>query len=79
MSTTLDELESFHQYAARRLKDGGSEPSLDELMMEWADSRDRGAVNEAIRHGIADVDAGRHQPADQVMEQIRCEFGFPEA
>lgn len=78
MSTTIEELESFHQYAALRLKENGTEPSLDELLMDWADTRDREAVNDAIRRGIADVDAGRHQPADQVMEQIRRELRLPE-
>jgi hypothetical protein len=79
MATTREELESFRQYAARRLKDGESEPSLDDLLMEWADTRDREAINEAIRRGLTDVDAGRHEPADQAMEKIRSEFGFPEA
>jgi hypothetical protein len=78
MATTREELESFHQYAACRLKDGGSEPSLDDLLTEWADSRDREAINEAIRRGLADVAAGQHEPADQAMEQIRREFGLPE-
>lgn len=78
MATTSEELESFHQYAARRLKDAGSELSLDDLLTEWADSRDREAINEAIRRGLADVDAGRHEPADEAMEKIRREFGFPE-
>jgi predicted transcriptional regulator len=78
MATTREELESFHQYAARRLKDAGSEPSLDDLLTEWADSRDREAINEAIRRGLADVAAGRHEPADQAMERIRHEFGFSE-
>ena len=49
------------------------------MATEWADSRDRPAINEAIRCGLADVDAGRHEPADQAMEKIRNEFGFPEA
>ncbi len=79
MATTREELESFHEFAARRLKDSGSEPSLDDLLTEWADSRDREAINDAIRRGLADVDAGRHEPADQAMEKIRREFGLPEA
>ena len=31
---------------------------------------------ELIREGIADVKAGRVQPLDEAMEQIRCEMGF---
>ncbi len=78
MATTREELESFHEFAARRLKDSSSEPSLDDLLTEWADSRDRAVINDAIQRGLADVEAGRHEPADQVMEKIRQEFGFPE-
>jgi hypothetical protein len=78
MPTTREELESFHEFAARRLKDASSDLSLDDLLMEWADSRDRAAINEAIRRGLADVDAGRHEPADQALEKIRQEFGLPE-
>jgi predicted transcriptional regulator len=78
MATTGEELENFHQFAARRLKDDSAEPSLDDLLMGWADTRDRVAINEAIRRGLADVDAGRHDPAEQAMEKIRQEFGFPE-
>lgn len=78
MATTREELESFHKYAAGRLSDHSSEPSLDDLLMEWADCRDRAMINDAIRNGLADIDAGRHKPADQVMEEIRKEFGFPQ-
>lgn len=78
MATPLEELENFHQYAARRLEESDSQPSLDELLMEWADSRDRMAINEAIGRGIADVDARRHERADLAMGRIRREFGFPD-
>jgi predicted transcriptional regulator len=77
MATTREELESFHQYAARRLNASASEPSLDDLLMEWVDDRERPMIDDAIRRGLADVDAGRHEPADEVMEEIRHEFGFP--
>ena len=76
MTTTREELESFHQFAAKRLAIGAAEPSFDELLIEWQDLQDREAINEAIRRGIADLDAGRHEPAEQVMAALREEFGF---
>jgi len=78
MPVTLEELESFHQYASGRLKDGTAAPSLDELFMEWADRRDRSTINDAIRRGLADVDAGRYEPAADAMRKIRHEFGLPQ-
>jgi hypothetical protein len=77
MATTREELESFQRFASQRLAGAGSEPSLDELLLEWADDRDRLQIKAAIRRGLADIEAGRHQPADVVMEKIRVEFGFP--
>ena len=77
MATTREELESFHEYATTRLRASAAEPSLDELLMEWADQRDRSEINAAISRGLADVDAGHVEPADRAMEQLRGEFGLP--
>lgn len=77
MASTREELESFHQYAARRLDGNELEPSLDDLLMEWADRQDRPTVNEAIVRGLADVNASRHETAEQAVEKICREFGYP--
>lgn len=76
MSSTRDDLDSFHHFAVERLASGGSPASLDELFMEWSDSRSRDEVNDAIRRGLADIEAGRHQPANDAMESIRQQFGL---
>lgn len=76
MSTSLEELESFHEYAAGRLAEGASQASLDELLMEWQDRRDGEAINAAIRRGLADVDAGRYEPAEQSIQALGREFGL---
>jgi hypothetical protein len=76
MSTTREDLDSFHKFAAQRLAAGDSAVSLDDLFTEWNDARLRDEISEAIRRGLADVDAGRHQPADAAMETIRQKFGF---
>lgn len=76
MTSTRDELERFQQFAADRLATAASEPSFDELFLEWQDRRERETVNQAIRRGLADADAGRHEPIEQAMAAIREEFGF---
>lgn len=75
MSKAREDLDSFYQFAVDRL-DKRPETPIDELLMEWHDDRDRDAINEAIRRGIEDVDAGRCRPAGEVMEEIRKKFGF---
>lgn len=79
MATVREELESFHQYAAERLAVSKIEPSLEQLLMEWTDRRDRSQINAAIRRGFADVAAGRFEPVDTAMEKIRKEFDIPDA
>jgi len=76
MPVTFEEMQSFHEYARRRLKDGTPAVSLDELFMEWADRRDRSAINDAIRRGLTDVESGRYEPAADAMEKIRQQFAF---
>ena len=76
MSSTREDLESFHQFAAARLTSGASASSLDDLFMEWRDLHAREEINRAIRQGLADADAGRSTPADEAMETIRQQFGF---
>ncbi len=76
MSSTREDLDSFHQFAADRLTGGESTASLGELFMQWHDSRSRDEINDAIRRGLDDVDAGRYRPADESIESIRQQFGF---
>lgn len=76
MSSVRDELESFHHFAADRLASGDEPVSLDELFAEWQDAQSRDEINAAIRRGLADVEAGRFQDADEATEAIRQEFGL---
>jgi predicted transcriptional regulator len=76
MSTVSEDLKSFHKFAEARIADDVSADSLDDLFTEWQDSRSRDEINAAIRKGLDDVKAGRVQPAEKVMEEIRQQFGF---
>ena len=73
---TQTQIDSFHRFASERLANGGSELSWDELLIQWQSTCEREAVNAVIREGLADVEAGRCQPAAEAMEEIRKEFGF---
>ena len=78
MTVTQQQLDDFHRFASEKLANGSAELTWDELFIWWRSSRDRESVNAAIRQGLADIDAGRYQPADEAMEEIRQEFGFSE-
>ncbi len=76
MSTIQQDLENFHQFAIARLAKRPSVESLDELIVEWRDSQSTDEVNAAIRRGLADIEAGRHEPIEQAVQRIRDRFGF---
>ncbi len=77
MAVTQAQLDEFHRFATDRLNNGGSELSFDDLVFEWDSVRNRDQINVAIRQGLDDIDAGRHRPADEVMEEMRNKHNIP--
>jgi len=71
MAVTQGELNSFHRFATERLRTSEAELTIDDLVIEWDSMRNREQINAAIREGLADIDAGRTRPADQVTEELR--------
>ena len=78
MSTTRNQVDSFHQFAIQRLENGGGEPSFSDLLLDWDSATNREDINAAIREGIADVNAGRTRPACEVTEELRTKYDIPE-
>ncbi len=74
MSVTSDELENFHHFAQVRLQTAPVE-SLEELVDIWRlehpSADERAEIHDAIRQGLADIQAGRGRPADEVMIDLR--------
>lgn len=63
-----NELEAFLGFAAERLRQGDSRISPEEMLSQW---RERMETVVAVREGIADFEAGRSRPADDVLREIR--------
>ena len=76
MSTVREDFERFQHFVDERLA-RGNDATLDELFDQWQDSQLRDEINVAIRRGLADVDAGRHQDAAEAMTAIRQELSLP--
>ena len=66
MAVTSEELARFTQFATDRVNNGGVE-SLEECLLLW---REHAEVNEAIRRGLAEADAGLGRPAREFMEEF---------
>ena len=76
MSDTQQLLEEFRQFALGRLSQGQSELELDDLMLQWYDSKESEQINDHIRQGLADMEAGLGKPAGVVSDELRKKFGF---
>lgn len=77
MSTALQELNNFHQFALDSLRTRDEYVSLEKLLEIWRAQKEREEVNAAIREGLADIEAGRYRPAVEVMEEFRKKHGIP--
>ena len=78
MAVTQDELDNFHRFATERLSHGEADLTIDDLVIECDSKRNRDEINAAIREGLADVDAGRTRPANEVTEELRKKHRIPE-
>jgi predicted transcriptional regulator len=66
-----NDLRAFRQYIDEQLTNGGSEMTLDDAIVNWEvenqTDEEREETLQAIREGLADVDAGRTRPAEAVI------------
>ena len=76
MAVTKEELDSFHRFANTVVDEGEAELSLEQLVIKWR-ANQRAAVNDAIREGIADMNAGLGRPAGEVMEELSRKHIMP--
>ena len=75
MAVSLEQLESFHRFASDRVKTGGEDLTMDELYDLWRlenlPPEELQDSLESLRRGLADAEAGRVRPADEVLEELR--------
>ena len=76
MSTTLQELNSFHQFALESLRGRSEQIPLEQLLETWRATKEREEVNAAIREGLAHIEAGRLRPAAEDKEEFRKKHGI---
>ncbi len=76
MSVTAEQLDAFHHFCAEELANGATELSWDDLFIRWESCHQRDNVNSAIREGLADIDAGRFQSAEDALSDIQDDVGI---
>lgn len=66
---TPTRLERFHAFVAERIHGGNAaELSPEEVLILW---REKEETLAAIREGLADMEAGRTWPAEDVLRELR--------
>ncbi len=77
MAVTIEDLQSFHEFAKEEVERGDEDLSMEELLMQWLDRRDRDEINAVIRQGLNDIDSGRGRPAREVMHELGQKYDLP--
>ncbi len=81
MPVTQQQIDSFHGFATEKLGNGASDLSIDELYELWRlenpTPEEQDDIHASIRRGLADVEAGRYEPAEEVMSRLREKHGIP--
>ena len=79
MAVSESDLDSFNEFARTKLKNGGAE-SMAELfdlwLLEHPSELEQADTAEALKEGLADVDAGHLHDFDEVNADIRNRHGW---
>jgi hypothetical protein len=77
-----NDLRAFRRYVDEQLTNGGPDLTLDEALTNWEienqTDEERQETIEAIREGLADIDAGRSRPADVVIRDLCRKHNIPD-
>jgi predicted transcriptional regulator len=77
-----NDLRAFRRYIDDQLTNSAVEMTLDEALVNWEmenqTEEQRQETIEAIREGLADVDAGRTRPAEDVIRDLCRKYNIPD-
>lgn len=74
-ATTTNPLAEFHKFVGEQLLEAdASLVSPEDVLARW---RERQSTLAAIREGLADIDAGRTRPVEELLEELRARLPTP--
>ena len=68
--------EAFYQFLGATLSQGERETPPERLLRKWREERELAESCEAIRKGIAEMNAGKGRPAADVFAELKQKHGF---
>lgn len=80
MSTqSTSDAEAFYSFLGLSLQQGDRETPPEALLRKWRAEREFYETCEAIREGMADIEAGRCRPFEEAAADLRRKFGITES
>jgi hypothetical protein len=73
MAVTVEQIESFREFALAKLRNGGIQ-SLEECLGQWCEEFEEAETLASIRRGEADFEAGRFYSVQEVDAYVRREL-----
>jgi predicted transcriptional regulator len=70
--------EAFYEFLGQTLSHGDRETPPESLLRKWRAQREYEETVEAIREGMADIEAGRCRPFEEFAAEMRKKFGIVE-
>ena len=81
-SVRANDARAFHEFLGAKLANGGGELTLEECLDLWEidnqSAEERAETLHAIRQGLADVEAGRTRPAEDVVRDLCRKHNLPD-
>lgn len=74
MSTTTDDLNSFHQFATGIVSKGQTDLTLAELVEHWQQAKERASANESIRQSLAEFESGQGEPVKEFLGKMKSKY-----
>lgn len=68
--------EAFYDYLGQTLQHGDRKTPPESLLRKWRAEREVEEACEAIRAGMADIEAGRCRPFEESAADLRRKFGI---
>ena len=76
----VNDLRAFKGFIEEKLSNGGAELTLEQALVDWElenqTDEEREATVQAIRNGLADVEAGRTRPFAEFDREFRLKHGL---
>lgn len=77
MPTTLEEIESFVEYARRTAVGHADGPSLEECLRRWREEQELEETVADINAAVKEIEGGNYMSLEEADRQIRQDLGWP--